>query len=763
MHRTLIVILTIVTAWPVAAFADPSPGRRLRMGVVDLSSGVPEDLASPDGRTRWDLRSLTFRDARARVIDGGPSSVTIQDERSGAASPAEDGSPGAPVRDTRASARVDLIDGSGGDAALRWVLPERFAEMLRPGARDVLHLEETTGAGTDRLFIDVRTVGIGWLHLPSGPREVVLQRALVLRAREERSGYEPDRLVHRWVDPAVGVVAEVSGPVSPDGERRLSVDEAYATQEAAASAANLRIYVDELDEANFSTLAYGWDRGAGTAVSAVTTPSYANMGLLVAASSWDFSGNTSGTEVAATTTPISMSETCNYNQCGYTLPNSKLERRDRAFGTGSLTKFNSVRQREDRANDVVLWLRAGTQKEDVAGAFGTGESRFCYTGTFGNPPQNRSTVPEWVFSHPDPPPPAAPQRYYFQAGDAWQGGPFNCEQNLYNTRCGSGGFGILSSKACAADGGHAGTQTFNVIKGGVLTLPSGHTFNALLVRTVADFCVFLGIISPSDCTGSEASRVRTAVWLWQVPQLGTLARLQSEQNHPSPNVDTVATLAETDIKFGLFPPRTIQATASTDTTVSLSWDPGLDTHRISDYKVYWDVDSGGATPYAFNSVTHPGQVSFAGTTATISGLTPGTTYHFTVTSRSNYTDPTSTVPTTYESLLYPTQISGDPSFVYPVEVQRATTGGSCTPTAEVTDLMLAKAGSSVQFSWDPVVDPCLQGYRILGGGSPTSDANFSTVADTGLGTTITLATTQRFFLVVARGSGGTGPWGAYGH
>ena len=46
---------------------------------------------------------------------------------------------------------------------------------------------------------------------------------------------------------------------------------------------------------------------------------------------------------------------------------------------------------------------------------------------------------------------------------------------------------------------------------------------------------------------------------------------------------------------GLFPPRSITSTGATDTTISISWDPGTVTHHIDGYKVYWDTDSGAST------------------------------------------------------------------------------------------------------------------------------------------------------------------------
>jgi hypothetical protein len=196
----------------------------------------------------------------------------------------------------------------------------------------------------------------------------------------------------------------------------------------------------------------------------------------------------------------------------------------------------------------------------------------------------------------------------------------------------------------------------------------------------------------------------------------------------------------------------------------LSWDPGLDTHRISDYRVYWGTVSGAGTPYGFDSITNPTQASIAGTSATISGLTPGTTYFFTVTSRSNFVNPAGGAPVDpYESILFPTQASGDPAFVYPSEVQATTSGGTCIPTDEVANVMVDHAaGGDIEICWDPSSDPCLAGYTILGAASPESSANYSIEAEVGLQTCWTGSPAGSNFLVVTRGTGGSGPWGHYG-
>ncbi len=729
-----------------------------------MGPALPSDLVDPEGKSRWDLSGVRLSDASAGAL----------------------------------GCEVSPSD----DDAERWLQPAQFSSRPSSGASDVLRL----GCGADRLWIRREIVGVGWVHLPSGPREVELERALVLRQAADAAGYEADRIVHRWVDPARGVVAEVWGPASQDGRRRISVQGAAVAADAFAVASLTKLYVDEVISPVFSDVGYGWDRGRNVPVSSLTAPSYATIGNLIAASTWDFSsvpmnttlvgsttannvtsitgtgtqfqtefkvgdklalssaptvyarvtaissqtavtvsaplGNGSAQsilrkrgEIASTSTPIDSSETCNATNCGYNIPGAWMDREDKYFDDPlSLNKTNAVNERQDRGADVTIWLRAGTVSEGVSGGFGTGESKFCYA-----PP--KTPAPLWVFGHQDA------GGYYFQPGDSWSSGVFGCEQNIFNQVC-TAGCGFLCALYSGAGSGHSGTQSGAILGSGVVTTPSGHTFNALLARTVADFCVYL----TSSC-GSCLSPVRTVVYLWQSPWVGTVVRLNSVQN--APDLTSFTVVDETNIKFGLFPPRTIQVTGTTDTSLSLSWDPGLDTHRITDYKVYWDIDSGAASPYASSLVS-------AGTAATISGLTPGTTYYVTVTARSGFTDPSSGVARTYESLLYPRQVTGDPSFAYPIEVQATTTGGACVPTAQVTGLRVNRSGGSCQICWDPSSDPCAIGYRVLGADSPASAGNFTTVADTGLETCWTGSPTRSYFLVVARGTGGTGPWGHYG-
>jgi hypothetical protein len=765
----------------------------LRCARVDVSV-LPRDLLDPEGKTRWDLTGVRKGERFTRTSSAGPGSGRTRDEAAG------------PV-----STWV-FRDPAGGDGAMRLLRPDLVPHALAPGTRVQFLVDGTPEDGAargpsrgpaTRLLVTSEILGVGWAHLPSGPREVALERLLVLRSDPAGAGFVPDRLSHRFIDPRIGVVAEISGPVMGDGRARLRVADAFVVEEVLAGAADLRLYVSDLWSAPQTDVLYSRDRaavdnasctgsgnplpccsgpraGACTPVSTFSPVPVTSIGDLAALSTWDFSGITTGAEVGATTAPMNAQETCNIAQCGYTEAGAVLDRTDRSFDVpANLDKINASLVLENRASDTVIWLRAGSQHEGLAGSLGSGESRFCYV-TFGG--VTRTPAPLWQLRHQDTP---GAERYMLP-GDFWSsavcvGGAnagrycttaadcpsgtcpgFNCEQNVFNQVCGASQlFDKLYTKACdpsGADPLHSGTQSGIAIKNGVVMLPTGHTFNAMLVRNAADFCVWVG----SGCTaGFQSQAVRTVNYLWQVPVIGTVARIQSAIN--APDLTSWTAVAEGLVAFGLFPPLSIQVTATGDTTVNLSWNPGLDTHRITGYKVYWDTDSGAGSSYAFNSAANPGQAVIAGTTAVISGLTPGTTYYFTVTSLSSFTSPSSNVTTSYESPLYPTQISGDPDHVYPVEVSAMTTGGACLPTAEVTGVTVSHAtGGDITICWDTANDPCLQGYRVLGASTPESAANYSTVADTDLSTCWTGNPSSRFFLIVARGTGGIGPWGHYG-
>jgi len=359
--------------------------------------------------------------------------------------------------------------------------------------------------------------------------------------------------------------------------------------------------------------------------------------------------------------------------------------------------------------------------------------------------------------------------WYTQAGDNWTSDPIpssSCQESFSTGVCTGGPTTVYSKGGCSAGGRVlAGAQFTKVLKEGVTTLPSGHTLNTLLVRNTTEYCNYL----LSNCSFLVAT-VRTIVYYWHAPLLGSVALVRGPQQSdyaagevgetPCTNFTTVES---TDIGYGLLPPVSITAGASTDTTVALSWNPGNDTHRLVGYKIYWDTDPGASTNYAFNSVTNAGQVAFVGATATISGLTPGTTYYFTVTSLTDYTDPSSAIVTRYESLRYPTTASGDPNITYPVEVAKATTGGTCIPGPEVTGLTVDKAGANVHACWTATADACAVGYDVLASDDATNDAGWSVVGQVGLTNCWDGNPSQKYLLVRSRGTGGNGPWGHYSH
>lgn len=703
---------------------------------VDLSRGVPAALAAPEGTTRWELAGLR----------GEPAA-----EIRGLEIPAGGSAPRATLRPAGAererAATLLWRDPAGGDAALRRLQPQRAPGF---GGTDpvFLELERVDGDGrVERLRIESRRAGIGWAILPSGPREVVLERSRILATGP--GGATVPRVEYRWIDPRVGPVLVASGPADASGRAPAYLDRAEWLEEIVAGprGTGLRIYADQVSDDTFGRLAYGIDRGEGTPVSAVTPDPVTTIGQLAALSAWDFSANDATTavaETASTAGPVTQAQTCSYNQCGFNRPGARLSREDKNFDDPpNLNITLSVVEEEQRAADLTLWLRAGVRNEGVAGSFGDGESRFCYVDS------GRSEVPLWRFPHQDA------NGWYMQSGDSWASATFDCEQNVFNHVC-PNACGFLCPIYTAPCDDFDGNQRGAVINEGPVTLPSGHTFQSLVVRNVAEFCVYIS----GNC-GIPVDSARTAIYLWQAPHVGTVARLMSFQT-AEPDELSFTTLEETDIKYGLFPPLSVQVDGATDTTLDVSWNPGTDTRRITGYRIYWDTDSGGASPYAFDSSSQPGQVQFDGTSATISGLQPGTGYFVTVTALSDYQNPATGLTTQYESVIFPTTVptGGAP---IPVEVQASTTGGGCVPTAEVGGLVATSvAGDTVTFCWNAPADPCIEGYDVLSAASPEAEGNFGVALSGDDATCAAASTADGYFLVVGRGGGGQGPWGHFG-
>ena len=713
-----------------AESTTPNAISRATWRQVRLERPVPPALEAPEGRTRWELETLEL----GATVDG----AIVAPERA----------PGAAWERRRqaldAAGRAPaVIERWGGDTAAveRWLLPQTDPQLWSPAAR-IAALQRD---GVD-LALRTRRVGVGWLFLPAGPREVVLERVEHGQLSDDGTWAGTRLLEHRWVEPREGVVARIWGPPAPGGRERLRIDGAEIVDGAIRTTRGpgLRIYSDQVVPEVFEKLTFGINLGADVPVDGLVATPTPNIADLVALGAWDFSGITRADAIdewVSTVVPNENGETCSEDACGFTRP-VVLSREDRVTDSEVIPTITAI-ERVESPTEVTLFLRATVRNEGQSGSLGEGESRLCYIE------DGRTEVPLWQFNNQDA------NGFFMQAGDTWTSGTFQCEQNINNNVC-PNSCGLFCPLYTGACGEFAGNQRGEVLADGPVTLPSGHTFQAQVVVSTAEFCVYLF----STC-GSSVDTVRQAIYLWQVPTIGTVSRISSLQR-AEPDEFTFALTSETDFKYGLFPPRGITVDNATDSTVSISWDPGLETGHITGYKVYWDVDSGGTGDYAFDSQANPGQVSINGTSATISGLTPGADYFVTVTSLSSYLDPATSVTTQYESLLFPTTIPGSPTAL-PVEVIATTTGGACVPTEEVQNLTASRLSpGDIEICWDAVSDECPDGYDVLAAGAPDAFENFAVVASPGLVTCQTLTTGDGFFLVRSRGAGGSGPLGKYG-
>ncbi|MDH3785157.1 MAG: hypothetical protein OEV00_07495, partial [Acidobacteriota bacterium] len=528
----LLGCLCCTTGNALAAGADTAaltPLHEARFQQVDLiAQPLPLDMLSPEGRTRWEFGSLSVERTWVRTIstlESQPHRFHVLDEGSGV---------------DRFQRQSNFVRSDGQDDARRWLLPHEDEEFLAVHRKNRLVVTVEGDGGSATSEMDVRRVGMGWVVLPSGPKQVVLQRIVT---------YEPDRdgksvattLTHRWVDPWAGVVAEVSGPIAADGLTRTGISEVSVVDQVLRGMTPLKIFVDEIDAPVETRLAYGVDYGDPTLISSLTDPSFDDIDGIVAATNWNFKlpvTPPADRKIASMSTTVSSDETCNYNECGFTLPGVKLNREDPEFDTGTGFPILSIQEREDRVNDSTIWLRAGTRFEGKSGGLTDGEARFCYV---------TNDTPLWQFVHQDGP----TDPFYMrgpeqgQPNDFWTNNPFTCENVIFNTVCQTscGSFCPVYPYSC---GSETGTQSGEVVGEGVITLPSRHSFKALLVHNLVSYCTGLG----SAC-GINFQTVHLSTYLWVAPNVGTVARLGTKLNEQNANFTT---LEDTDIKFGIFPP-----------------------------------------------------------------------------------------------------------------------------------------------------------------------------------------------------------------
>ena len=203
------LMICVFLAIPTAGAADTL--REARWATVEPAQALPADLTAPEGKSRWDLTSIETGQTWLRSLVAEPDGAGIRrmDQV------LEEG-----------TEQLDVVlfgDRDLGRSAERWLLPDRDSTLLSPERSERYLLDEVAGERIERLWIETRRVGVGWLHLPTGPREVVLQWAAIYRETADGGGFVPETVLHRWVDPREGVVAEVWGPASRDGISRLEV------------------------------------------------------------------------------------------------------------------------------------------------------------------------------------------------------------------------------------------------------------------------------------------------------------------------------------------------------------------------------------------------------------------------------------------------------------------------------------------------------------------------------------------------------------
>jgi len=617
--------------------------------------------------------------------------------------------------------------------------PEALARPDRLSAGD---------PGSEGIVLEAEPLGSGSITVPAGEFQGVLRRERV----QTGSGIA---VQYRWVGPGNVTLALVRGPVG-DERRTFTTASLVERLEAGTLAVGVRVYRDQfVTPTTFDRVTYGLDvspsQDPNTVVplSGMTTQGYATGSALATATTWDFTPSASllGTAVIAQTdVPVSAGESCNSAQCGFSFAGTDFIARQDNLTSGAKT----VAAFDINPTGDIVYLRAGAQYEGT-----NNENRFCYDGLL-----DRGEVPQYKFQNPDG------ARFFMQLGDpGWQGTTWSCDINLFNTNCGvAEPFPKPASLKVSPCSTYTGRFNFDITSEGTLKLPSGHYVDVLVMRQVADFCAFL---ASSSC-GFDVQRVRQPVVIFMSPTAGTVVQVNGPLN--ASDFNTWTGVNESVVQFGLLPPLSISVNGMTDTTVSISWDPGNQLGFVDRAKVYWDTDSGSATPYAFNSDTQTGQVTFGANSATITGLTPGQTYYFTVTLLDSFTEPGSSPVLTleYESFLFPQGFTGN-GIAYPAQVQAATTSPGCTPMAEVQNLHVDYGpGTDLAFSWDALVDPCLDHYVLLEGPTPSSAGAFTTLAQPAVPsftgpTSVIPSKTGTYYLVYAAGASGQhGPLGHYG-
>jgi hypothetical protein len=803
LRRRLVLPVAIALVAMAVANAE-NPGMRARTYRVS-PEGQPVPLRLDRSflkTTRWDLTGIALPSRMEERLASDVNGVHLERSRLG-------------VDGTRIQAVNTVLSASGtlptthlGQAAL----PEETMALHALGQSARIDYADASGP----VRIEARTLARGWVHTPAGPFIASLRREEVYREVAGTSELEEVRL--RWVSARIGTVAlavivdgamRARGPGHLPELGRQTVDSlSVLTDRPEESLADARGYHHEHHLPVDVRYSVGWEMdtmGDGVDIEELvpagtlcTEPCDGDMENLMALDVWDFSGNTTSNIEKISThvdrftedptippNPPSDYESCNQqclqgsgtDECGYCSPRMDYMARvdtdpDDSEGDFDLTNAVFWDDGDDGSggtpidpDKITVYLLAGAQHEGVSALFSdAGEGRFCADPDPDTNGTSRTPVPNVVYGHRDG------CGYYHTPGDTWASGVYDCEQNNYDRTCGVDdalfGDGNYYTAACQ-DGAenYLGQQLGGSIKAGTVILPSGHTFNVVLTRQDISFCVYTSL-SGCQSGGTGIDQVRKYVTLFNSPYLENVARLDSYgrpgANRP-PNANDYIDLEETNIGTGLFPPVSVTVTGTTSTEVTLSWDPGA-TDFIDRHKIYWGTTLG---DFSHDSDVNGGQVSgsltVGNTSATVTGLTAGTPYYFTVTSLDSYTNPSTGVTVEYESPIFFTKDVCDPDFDYPDAVG-AVPGSGCIPAGVARNLTVTKlGGGDIEYCWDATPGSCVDEYELLGSNDATSDAGWASAGDPGIATCITVANPDKvYYLSVAEGAGGYGPWGHYG-
>src|SRR6266704_3205688 len=84
--RAVLLACAAVSAPVLALAADPAgpapadPTRQVRLRVVDLSARLPGDLLAPEGKSRWDLKTVPLGRTFVRTLSETAEGIALRDE-----------------------------------------------------------------------------------------------------------------------------------------------------------------------------------------------------------------------------------------------------------------------------------------------------------------------------------------------------------------------------------------------------------------------------------------------------------------------------------------------------------------------------------------------------------------------------------------------------------------------------------------------------------------------------------------------------------